>query len=175
MLSQSPTPDARPSDPGSLAAPPARPARRAASWSVRGAAALLLASCAGVLAVAVWVKPDPRGFGTHEQLFHGPCGMLLVSGYPCPTCGMTTAFSHTVRGQWWSAIRVQPAGFLFCLATAALGVISAMTIVRGRWPDLGLWRWPPLTLIVAFLVVFFGAWAYKVAAGIADGTLPYRG
>ncbi|MGE3821953.1 MAG: DUF2752 domain-containing protein, partial [Isosphaeraceae bacterium] len=43
-------------------------------------------------AVASWLEPDPSGFGTHRQLGLPPCHFAWVTGKPCPTCGMTTAF-----------------------------------------------------------------------------------
>ena len=59
----------------------ARPSR------VRLYAALLLAACATLLGLAAWLKPNPAGLGTHRQLGFGRCGMLVTTGYPCPTCG----------------------------------------------------------------------------------------
>ncbi len=126
----------------------------------------MLAGCVGVLAIAVYLKPDPRGVGTHEQLFPGPCGLLLTTGMPCPTCGMTTAFAHTVRGQWVKAFWVQPVGMLLCLATAGLAVVAASTILRGRWPRIWLIERYPMSLLIGFLVLFFAGWAFKIATTI---------
>jgi hypothetical protein len=127
------------------------------------------------LAVAVWLKPDPRGYGTHQQLGAGPCGMVLTTGLPCPTCGMTTAFAHTVRGQWISAFMAQPAGFALALATIVMVGVCAYSVWTGRVPA-------PLTndrivfrLFVALLVLLVAGWAFKLGVGLLEGTLPIRG
>src|SRR5512136_652854 len=74
-------------------------------------------SCAAVLVLARLLHPDPRGFGTHEQMGMPPCSSVLLTGLPCPTCGMTTAFSWVMHGHLWLAAKAQPAGLLSCLAT----------------------------------------------------------
>ncbi len=134
----------------------------------------LLAGAGALLAVAVWLEPDPRGYGTHERLGSGPCGMLVVTGLPCPTCGMTTAFSHTVRGHWVRAFLAQPAGFLLALGTVGLAGVSLWTLVLGRWPRFRWWVISPYYVFMGLLVLLVGAWAFKIAVGLANGTLPYR-
>lgn len=148
----------------------ARPVRGA----VRLWGGLLLAGAAGVLGLAGWLHPDPRGFGTHEQLGTAPCGMLILTGYPCPTCGMTTAFAHAVRGQWWRAVCAQPAGFVFALATLAAGLYGAAALARGRWPRLDRPLLGPLSLSAGVLAVLVLGWIYKILSGRLSGVLPYR-
>ena len=43
-------------------------------------AVVVMLVCLSVLGVAAWLKPDPRGFGTHQQLGLGKCGMLVTTG-----------------------------------------------------------------------------------------------
>ncbi len=151
----------------------ARPAGRPAVTRLWAGAILL--ACLSLLGTAAYLKPNPRGFGTHQQLWgQGPCGMLILTGLPCPTCGMTTAFAYTVRGQWLRAFWAQPAGFIFALGTAALAVICVRTLVHGRWPRWNFARLNPHYLFLAILVLLLGAWAFKIAVGLADHTLPYR-
>ncbi len=152
--------------------PYAAPLRRSAA--PRWLAALTLLLAAAVLAVAGWLKPDARGFGTHEQLGTAACGMLLVTGYPCPTCGMTTSFAHTVRLQWLRAFHVQPGGFVLCLVTAAAAGISLWVLACGRWPGWLVRAMRSYWLFVGLLAVLLGGWAYKLAVGLATQTLPLR-
>lgn len=130
----------------------------------------------GVLAIAVYLPPDPRGYGTHENLplGGGPCGALVMTGYPCPTCGMTTAFAYFVRGQWLRSIHAQPAGFVLALATAGSAVLALVTLARGRWPRVSLWALTPYRLFFGLLVLLLGSWVYKIVVGLWDGSLPYR-
>ena len=97
-----------------------------------------------------------------------------MTGYPCPTCGMTTAFAHLVRGQLWRALWAQPAGFVLAIAVFVLTGLCIWTLVRGCWPRLNLWLITPYRLFLGLLVLLLGGWAFKIVAGLADGTLPYR-
>jgi hypothetical protein len=134
----------------------------------------MLAACCAILGVSAYLKPDPRGFGTHVQLWTGQCGVLIMTGYPCPTCGMTTAFAHTVRGQWWRAFLVQPAGFILVVGVIGAAGVCGWTLVRGRWPRVRLPFVTPYRLFFALLVLLLGSWAFKIVVGLAQGVLPYR-
>ena len=85
---------------------PAPPLGRNGRLILAGLALGLIA----VLTTARVLSPDPRGFGTHTQLGLGRCAFLAITGKPCPSCGMTTAFAWSVRGQWGSAWNANPAG-----------------------------------------------------------------
>ena len=69
----------------------------------------------GLLAIAAMLKPSPLGHGTHQQLGLPPCTFWVLFGRPCPTCGMTTAWAHLVRGQWVDACRANLGGALLGL------------------------------------------------------------
>lgn len=142
------------------------------TWAVRLPASVLFVSCTALLAVAVYLKPDPHGMGTHQQLGLKPCGMVIMTGYPCPTCGMTTAFAHTVRGQFVSAIHAQLSGFLLALATIVIAAGSLFALVRGRWPRVPWHILSPYRLMLALLIVTLGGWFVKIAVGWMDGSIP---
>jgi hypothetical protein len=150
-----------------------RHARRRA-FETRALAALTLAICLAVLITAATLPPDPRGYGTHERLFGGPCGFLVVTGLPCPTCGMTTAFAHAVRGQFGSAFRAQPAGLVLALLAIAGVPLALAALIRGRWLDFPLWRVPAWLIFTVCAAVFIAGWIWKIVAGLASGSLPYR-
>ena len=84
---------------------------------------LALAGLIGLtlLLLAVWLQPNPHGFGTHQQLGLPPCTIQYWFGLPCPSCGGTTAFAHFVRGEWESAFRANAASCLFA-GLCAVGV-----------------------------------------------------
>jgi hypothetical protein len=138
------------------------------------AAGLVGMVCAGILGLAAWLPPDARGYGTHQRLGFGPCGVILTTGYPCPTCGMTTAFSWTVRGRVLSAIRAQVGGFVLALATIATLAACVWTVVSGRVPPLPYLALSPYRLLAALLILLFGGWGLKLLVGLMDGTLPIR-
>jgi len=141
---------------------------------VRFHALLVVAGGVAVLAVAAYLNPDRRGYGTHTQLGGGPCGMLLWTGLPCPTCGMTTAFAHTVRGQWGRAFWAQPSGFLLALATVAAVGVGLWSLATGRVPPLDCFAFRPSWLFLALLVLLVGGWGFKLVAGLLTGVLPAK-
>lgn len=91
----------------------------------------LVAGSVLVLAASAAIEPDARGYGTHTQLGLPPCGFLLLTGSPCPGCGLTTAFAHGIRGNWAFAAAANPLGlalFVVVCLCIPLGVTAA---VRG--------------------------------------------
>lgn len=86
-----------------------------AVWSLSSGAAV------AVLATARALSPDPRGFGTHEQLGLPACGWLSLTSLPCPACGLTTAFACMARGDVGGALHANVFGVpLFsCVLLAA--------------------------------------------------------
>ncbi len=83
--------------------------------------------------VATRLEPDPAGFGTHRQLGLPPCTVREVFGVPCPSCGMTTSFSHFVRGQWIRAAQANAAGFLLAVLCAAQIPWAMKLCLTGRF------------------------------------------
>lgn len=136
---------------------------------------MVLAPCVAILALAAWLTPAERGYGTHRQLGFGKCGMLVTTGLPCPTCGMTTAFAYTVRGRLFRAFMAQPTGLVLALATIATALVSSWSLATGRAPHITVPLISPYRLFTILLVLLIGGWAFKIVVGLANGTLPDRG
>lgn len=104
-----------------------------------------------LLALAVVLQPDSRGFGTHERLGLPPCSFRQLTGYRCPSCGMTTAWAHLVRGRIVEAFRDNVGGALLGLVSLMLAPWSLLSGWRGRW----LWGviQPQVVLAVVWLLV----------------------
>lgn len=98
--------------------------------------------------------------------------MMVLTGYPCPTCGMTTAFAHVVRGELISAFHAQPAGLVLALGTIFAAGISLGVLITGKVWAVNWYRVSParVTLVIMLLLAF--GWAYKVGTGVLAGTLP---
>lgn len=86
-----------------------------------------------VLAIAMRLEPDSRGFGTHEQLGLPPCQFYQFTGMQCPHCGMTTSFANVVRGRFDSAWRANPLGILLSVMFAVCIPWCLVTAVTGSW------------------------------------------
>ncbi|MGE0758889.1 MAG: DUF2752 domain-containing protein, partial [Pirellulaceae bacterium] len=96
-----------------------------------------LAGCgltlAGLLFVAGSLQPDVRRWGTHQQLGLPPCSIQTWYRVRCPSCGMTTAWAHVMRGQWPAALRANVGGTVLAV-TAALACPWCLGAAwRGRW------------------------------------------
>lgn len=129
--------------------------------AVSGAVAL---GAGAVLALSVWLDPNPVGHGTHLQLGLGQCSFLTWTGHPCPMCGATTSFALMAALRPVEALWNQPfAAVLFLLTLAAFAVSTAEAAWPARrWSRL-LTRLEPVEawLAVAFLALMGAAWAWK--------------
>lgn len=96
-----------------------------------------MAACGGVLwgllGAAAMLTPDPRGWGTHEQLGLPPCTFALMFHMRCPSCGMTTAWAHVAHGQLVAAVAANTCGALLAVAAAVGGGWCLASAARGRW------------------------------------------
>ena len=141
---------------------PAIPATLPAAERV--AAGVVAAACPALLALAAWLTPAAEGHGTHEQLGLPPCGWLVVTGHPCPTCGMTTAFALAAEGDLAGSFHAQPFGLVLALGTAAGFWISLHVAVTGsRAGRLAAKLLQPRVLWLA-AGAWGAGWAYKIAA-----------
>jgi len=102
-----------------------------------------------VFVIAARLRPDPRGYGTHEQLGRPPCAILKLTGRPCPSCGMTTAFAWFVRGELARSWRANPSGLLAASMCVPLIPWLVACSVMGR--PLGV-RSPGETLMALVVV-----------------------
>ena len=143
-------------------------------WRGRFWAVVIVAACGGLLGTAAWLAPSNGGYGTHQQLGLPSCGFLSQTGYPCITCGMTTAFADFAHGHWLRSIIDQPMGFMLALATAILGILSLTAIATGRAVWINWYRVNPVRTVWAVVFLFFAAWAFKIVWGRATGVLPAR-
>jgi hypothetical protein len=62
------------------------------------------------------------------------CGFKLLTGLPCPTCGMTRALCHAIRGHWSESVTSHPAGLI-----VAAGLVGWML-----WSSAEAWRGRPI-------------------------------
>ncbi len=116
------------------------------------------------LGVACRLEPNPLGMGTHQQLGLPPCTFRLLLGLRCPSCGMTTAWAHAVRGQMRSALRASVSGTALAMLCAAGAVCSLASAMTGRWvvepPGDAVW----ICGIVVLLLAIVCEWALRLAA-----------
>jgi hypothetical protein len=130
--------------------------------TTRGVMVLMAVGLLGVLGLARWLRPDPRGYGTHTQLGLFPCAFWTMTGYRCPSCGMTTAFAWTVRGRPDRAWRANPAGTLIVPMCALLVPWLVVGAARGRpWGTKTL-DGPLIAVVVAAVALSLVVWTLRL-------------
>lgn len=147
-----------------MVTPSARLGRR-----TRWALAVAALGVAGVLGLAWGLEPDPKGYGTHQQLGLPPCTFRSLTGIPCPSCGMTTAFAWTARGRVDRAWRANPAGALLAPACVALVPWLLASSATGRPLGSRTLEKPLTVLVVATVALSLLAWMIRFFTGRATG------
>ena len=135
-------------------------------------AAIIAGPCVAMLIAGWSLSPRASGYGTARQLGLPSCSFLMNSGWPCPSCGLTTSVAAAVRGDILHALRAQPFGVVLTLAAFVLASAGLAQLVSGR-DCLGAFHlgWPWLA---AGLVGMLLGWAVVLLLGMAEGTWPMR-
>ncbi|WP_339732968.1 DUF2752 domain-containing protein [uncultured Gimesia sp.] len=112
--------------------------------------------------IAIQTKPDPRGFGTHQRLGFAPCVIRNQLSIPCPSCGMTTSFSHFVRGQIRQSAEANTAGLVLAIVCLVMIPWSWISVYRKRlWlvsnPEICL-----LWLMCGLVMITVMEWAVRL-------------
>lgn len=139
----------------------------------RVVACLMLFGLAAGWRLVIAIAPSPTGLGSHTQLGLPPCTFPMLTGFPCPTCGMTTSVAYAARGHVAASFHAQPAGLALSFAIFLFTACAAVTLLTGRAWKLSARVTPALLVGVPFAVLMLG-WGIKIAMGLAEGTLPFR-
>lgn len=119
----------------------------------------------GGFLLAARLEPDPRGFGTHQRLGLPPCTFRMLCDIPCPSCGMTTSFSHLTRGHLVQAIEANAGGALLALVCAAQVPWCWLSACRGRLVGVSHPTKTLLAIVLVVTVVSLVNWGYQIFAG----------
>lgn len=130
------------------------------------------AALAAVFTTALCINPynadgTPRTMATHLQIGLPPCSFAVLSGKPCPSCGMTTSFALLVRGDVPASLRANWVGTLLATLWATLLVWSVASGLAGRTFFIPRGRGElVLTMVVGcFLVLMLGRWGAILLGG----------
>ena len=90
----------------------------------------------GVFAIAIALDPYKDGklwlSETHRQLGLPPCTFKAVTGYPCPSCGMSSSFALAIRGDLWHSAEANFVGTLLAIGSLIIIPWAAASAVKGR-------------------------------------------
>ncbi|MEF9941093.1 MAG: DUF2752 domain-containing protein [Lachnospiraceae bacterium] len=81
---------------------------------------------------------------------YSSCPMVMVTGYPCPACGMTRAGVALLRGDFALAWKIHP--FIYGVIGFILLFITIRYILRKK---IGILKIPFLVFIVAMIAYYF--------------------
>jgi Protein of unknown function (DUF2752) len=142
-----------------------RPGQPRLSGRDRILAAVLAIGLTVPLAIAAVLRPNPSGYGTHQQLGLPPCTFVVLFGRRCPSCGMTTAWAHLVRGEVADAFRANAGGALLGLLALLAEPWLLIAAVRGRWlgwvPRANVLGWVLAGVVVVTLI----DWSIRMLGG----------
>jgi len=115
-----------------------------------------------LLSLAFLLTPTADGIGTHTQLGLPVCGWILAADLPCPTCGMTTAWSHTVRGELPSAFMAQPMGMLLAIVAILIAIGGFITAITGYSFNAFLYIYTPSKILIIVGALTLASWGFKI-------------
>jgi hypothetical protein len=116
-----------------------------------------------VLFLGLWLL---ERLGFDWGLIFPPCGLKMRTGWPCVTCGMTTAVRAFARGEISTAFYIQPAAAFLCsllvLAAFFAFLIAAFgvyfSVLDRLFAELRMWH-----VVVGLLVILAAGWAVTLA------------
>jgi hypothetical protein len=115
----------------------------------------------GVAAVLVALAPWAAAF---EGGFW-PCIFKSLTGYPCPTCGLTRAAIALARFDVLGALGRYPLPTLAWMFLIGGGLLAAAMTLAGRTPPC-IPSKVPTWVKAALVAVLLLNWAYSIATGV---------
>jgi len=127
---------------------------------------------AGIFGIAFWLNPydasgQPRTMATHTQIGLPPCNFVILTGKPCPSCGMTTSFALLVRGDVGASLRANWAGTLIAVLWAFTMVWAIASGIRGRplFIPRGRGELVLTGIVGVVLILMLGRWVVVLIVG----------
>lgn len=80
--------------------------------------ALVIAVCAGSIALAFLLAPGSERVALAGFEIPELCGVKRLTGYPCPGCGLTRSWVYLAHGDWRTALSMNVLGPVLFLAAA---------------------------------------------------------
>lgn len=125
--------------------------------SLRGRALLALGGL-GLGGALLWLGPG------HWGGLRLACPFYLLTGLPCPGCGMSRALVLLAQGRAWDALIMHP--FSWLLAGAALAALPWLLwdLLHGRGGFFALWAKPwPKALQGALYAALAAVWLWNLS------------
>jgi hypothetical protein len=142
---------------------------------VRGTLLGLALGIVAVFGTAAWLNPyeadgRPRRMETHLQIGLPPCSFRLMTGVPCPSCGVTTSFALLVRGDIANSLRANAVGTALALFCAALVPWALACAVCRRYFLIRSLERALTAVVVVFVVLLVLRWLFVLGLAWWSGT-----
>ena len=118
-----------------------------------------------LLAIAAWLTPSPQGLGTHQQLGLPPCTFVAWFGIRCPSCGMTTSWSHMLRGNVLAALQANAGGALLAVTALVVGPWLVGSGLLGKWLVSRPREWLTLLVGLTIATTTLVQWTLRISLG----------
>jgi len=126
------------------------------SWNDPGWALMLIGAAAAL--VFIYLRPLVSLLPN--------CAFHSFTGFPCPTCGSTRAFSALIDGELFGAFRLQPLFVVACIICAAFAFRSLLSKLIGKRFFFELTEQDRFLVRCALIASIVINWVYLVKAGI---------
>src|SRR5262249_12530118 len=108
--------------------------------------------------------------GIHTQAGLPPCIFQLVTGVPCPSCGLTTSFALLVRGDVRNSVRANGVGTVLALFWLALIPWSLASAIARKYFVIMSAERALLIAVALFVALLLGRWAIVLGLGWWSGS-----
>jgi Protein of unknown function (DUF2752) len=134
---------------------------------VRISLALVAVGLMTVFGIARWLNPrdengNPRRMETHRQLGLPPCTFYYVTGLPCPSCGMTTSFSHLAHGDLLNSLKANAMGTLLAITALAAIPWCLISAIWGRRMGVRDYELFMARGVLVFFVLLLASWGIRL-------------
>jgi hypothetical protein len=144
-----------------------RPHRMRLEHWVRASLVMMTFALVAVFTVALALDPYQDGkvwlTETHRQLGLPPCTFKRLTGYPCPSCGMTSSFALAVRGDLWNSVKANFVGTMLALGGLVFIPWAVVSALKGRLLGVRDFENVLVRGVMLFLVLMFGRWGIMLA------------
>lgn len=137
-------------------------------------AAMLAIGLVAALATVLWAPAADEHVRFLGLPWGETCGFYVVTGAPCPQCGMTRSWLWMGRGEVVRALSYSPAGATLWLWLVVTGVVGALRLATGRYASFGPSRRLLSAWTLVWLVGLWGAvWVGRVTVGLLPLPMPH--
>lgn len=115
-----------------------------------------------VVSLAFFLEPSESGHGTHQALGLPPCLFWFLTGKLCPSCGLTTSFTHLVHMNLTDSFLAHPLGPLLFALFALLTVFSLLEFFEIHTPLRKFLQGQYTGWLYPLLALYLGIWGLRV-------------